>query len=258
MIFYVNYGVTSDDNQNTFLIWSWEDVCRGVFLRNGLTILVNLRAVFWRFQTPKLRTHGGYLFCVCALLQKKGGKQASGWIDCQFVLGKRGNTSQDLTLLNQCFTVIPNISFFKSARFDMKNHPQDFHPKIFDSLPSNSTSSASLKHPMTISTTFGMFSPPKKDAKWSSKSILPLAESIRSEVNGYEVLPNLWRWDPRSSSLMIARRHRMGQLGWCWLLHGAAAKMADEVAQIESFWRGTAGTSQPFAKIHVQVHSHPA
>lgn len=162
MIFYVNYGVTSDDNQNTFLIWSWEDVCRGVFLRNGLTILVNLRAVFWRFQTPKLRTHGGYLFCVCALLQKKGGKQASGWIDCQFVLGKRGNTSQDLTLLNQCFTVIPNISFFKSARFDMKNHPQDFHPKIFDSLPSNSTSSASLKHPMTISTTFGMFSPLKR------------------------------------------------------------------------------------------------
>lgn len=59
--------------------------------------------------------------------------------------------------------------------------------------------------------------PLKRCKQWSSKSILSLAESIRSEVNGYEVLPNLWRWDPRSSSLMIARRNRMGQLSW-WLV----------------------------------------
>ena len=79
---------------------------------------------FLEVSDPKLRTHGLgnvkwsgllYVFCVRALLQKTGGKQASGWIDCEFVLGKRGNTSQDLTLLNQCFTVIPNISFVKSA-----------------------------------------------------------------------------------------------------------------------------------------------
>ena len=164
MIFYVNYGLTSDDNQNTFLIWSWEDARRGIFLRNGLTILVILRSFSWRFQTPKLRTHGGYLFCVRALLHKKGWKQVSGWIDCQFVLGKRGNTSQDLTLLNQFGDLrFGNFgrTFVKSARFDMKNHPQDFHPKIIDFLPRHSTSSAWLKHPMTISTTFGMFSLPK-------------------------------------------------------------------------------------------------
>lgn len=217
---------------------------------------------FFEVSDPQIKDAWGlqYLFCVGALLQKKGWKQASGWIDCQFVLGKRGNTSQ----LNQCYTVDLRFgnfgrTFVKSALFDRKNHPQDFHPKIIDSLPSNSTSSASLKHPMTISTTFGMFSPLKRCKQWSSKSILPLAESIRSEVNGYEVLPNRWRWDPRSSSLMIARP-TTGWASWvgvvCCMEQLQKWQMKSHKSRV--FEEERLETSQPFAKIHVQVHSYTA